>query len=46
MLPLSIWEAELYMQLQAWGIDPIAVTLWGEEAALSQWCAATARAQP
>jgi hypothetical protein len=34
MLPLLIWEAELYLQLRTWGIDPIAVTLWGESAAL------------
>src|SRR5262249_48597691 len=40
MLPLTAWESKLYLQLQAWGIKPIAVTLWGESAALSQWRAA------
>jgi hypothetical protein len=40
MLPLSIWEAELYVQLRAWGINPLAVTRWGESAALSHWRAA------
>jgi transposase-like protein len=45
MLPLSLWEAELYVQLWALGINPIAVTLWGEAAALSQWRAAATRAR-
>ena len=45
MLPLAVWEAELYLQLQAWGIHPIAVTLWGEAAALAHWRAASARAR-
>jgi hypothetical protein len=45
MLPLSIWEAELYVQLRAWGIHPLAVTLWGESAALSHWRAVAARAR-
>jgi len=45
LLPLAVWEGQLYVQLRAWGINPLAITLWGESAALFQWRAAAARAR-